>query len=209
MVRIRGRFGYYITYHLRQNKTYYLLLILALSIGVALGVVLHFTSGIGSYFLSDRDQQIFDFVTKEGSVFGFFYSKAINELVAFLLIFICGLSVYSSFLIGMFFVYHGLIFGACCCEIISIYKFMGVVNVFVLLVPINFVLFVVMLFFATACLSRAVIAKKYNIGFRSSFSFDRNFWKKIIFSFLFVILFVFVVSVVLSFILRSVSFVVF
>lgn len=208
-MRAKGRFGYYLSYHLRQSKIYYFLLGFCLVVGIALGVVLQFTSRLGGYLLSDKDQQVFDFVTHDGSILKFFYSKALNELFAFGIIFVCGLSVYSSFLIGLFFAYQGIIFGASCCQIIALYKLMGIVNVFVLLVPINAILFLIMLYFSVVCVRRAATAKRYNIRFKSSFSFERYFWREITISAVISVIFVLAVSVLYSIVLRSVSFVAF
>ena len=208
-MRAKTRFGYYFSYHFKECKTYYLVLSLTLFIGLIAGIILNFTTHFGNYILSDKDQYVFDFITHDGSILNFFYSKALNSFVAFILIFVSALSYYSSFLVGVFFVYQGLIFSASCCQIIALYKLMGIVNVFVLLIPINAILFALLIYFSVVCVERAYLAKKYNISFKNSFGFKRYYWREIILSFVSTNILILVISILYSIVLRSVSFVVF
>lgn len=207
MKRFSNRFSFFISYHFKQKKTFYIWFFISLFIGVILGIVLHFTSNFGGYLLSDSDQQIFDFITKDISAFDFFLSKVFDFIIAFCVVFLCCLSIYSSFLVYVFFAYQGMIFGSICCQIISLYGILGIVNVFILLIPINIILFCFLFFEGAVCMSRASLAKKYNIDFKNSFYYERYFFKQIIFDLIFAFCFLFFVTLIMLVALRSISFV--
>jgi len=204
-----GRLLNYFSYHIKQSKTSYLLISICLLIGITLGIVLHFTSSIGAFFLSDGDQQIFDFVTKDVSLVKFIFTKEGNLLLAFIILFACCLSVYSSFLGYAFFAYQGFIFAASCCQIISTFGLLGIINVVVILIPINLALFGIMAYFTAVSIERALLARKYKMSFKSSFAYKQYYWREICFSVLFGVLFVIIVGVICGIVLQSVSFVVF
>lgn len=185
----------------------YLALGLVLALGLGLGIVLHFTSGFGSRVISDNDQQIFDFVKNDVSVLDFFLSKLLDIVIAFVIIFVCGLSIYSGFLIYAFFVYQGMIFASVCCEIIASYGFLGVVNVLVVLLPVNLGLFALLFFESAVVLSRASVAHRYKMDFRSSFYYERGLFKCVLIAFVAAVVFVLAVAIVLSLVLRAVTFV--
>ena len=107
----------------------------------------------------------------------------------------------------MFFAYQGMIFSSVCCQIITSYGVLGVLNVFVVLLPINVILFLFLFYESAICVSRASTAKRYNIDFKNSFAYERGFFKQLLVCFVAAIIFVFIVSVILSIALRAVTFV--
>lgn len=207
MKRAKGKLGYYFSYHFSQKKGFYFGFLIALSVGLILGIVLHFTTSLGGYLLSDKDQHIFDFITKDASILDFFFSKLLDIVIAFVLIFVFSLSIYSSILVFVFFAYQGMILGSVCCQIISSYAFLGVLNVFLILIPINLCLFALLFYEASICVSRASFAKKYNMDFKSSFYYERGYFKQLGLGLGVTILFLLAVTLVLSIVLRAVTFV--
>ena len=156
-----GRIGYFFLEHLRHKKNLYVAFLLALIVGLVLGIVLQFTSSFGSALLSDDDQVIFDFIAKDVSVLDFFLSKILDVVIALALVFVCSLSIYSSFLVFVFLTYQGMILSLVCCQIVASYGFLGVLNVVLILLPVNLALFAFMFFEGAVCISRALMAKRY------------------------------------------------
>ena len=204
-----SRLNYYFSFHFRQSKQYYVLILLCTLVGAAIGIALHFTSGVGSFFLSDDDQQIFNIITKDSSIISFSLSKIGNFLVSLIILFVCALSAYSCFLCFAFFAYQGLLFAASCCQIISLYSLLGVFNVVLLLLPINIILFAFLSYFLAICLTRTMLAHKYKMSLKTSFLYCQYFWKEVAATTAIGVLFVIAVTIICNIVLRSVSFVIF
>lgn len=208
MARRKTKFWYSVFEHLSRKKATYSALSLCLLVGIVIGIIVELSNPIGTFFLSDRDLSVFDFVQDNGSVLGFFSGKLKNIVVAFLIIFCSNLSVFSSFLNFIFLVYQGFLFSSSCGAIISLNGFLGILNVVLILIPINAVLFICFLVASELTFSRAADARRYSINFKQSFAFQ-NFWRNFLLCFALAFVVCLIVSLVLPLLLKSVSFVAF
>lgn len=209
MARAKSRFWYSIFEHMSRKKAIYSALVLCFLIGVVIGVIVEITSSIGSLFLSDKSNSFFDFATNDVSTVDFFVDQLKNMLIAFFIIFATNLSIYSSFLNFIFLGYQGLLLSSSCGAIISSYGLLGIVNVVLIIVPINLALFVFYLAASELCFSRASDAKRYSINFKQSFAFQRHLVRNLLVCFVLALAVCIVVSLILPLILKSVLFVAF
>ena len=209
MKKIGTNIAYYFSYHFRQAKSLYFSIFVCALCGVVLGVVLHFTTTFGAFVLNDDNQLLFDFVSCDVSLAQFVVSKIGNLLIAFLILFVCSLSFYSSLICFAFFVYQNLLLSSCCCEIAGAYGTLGFANVLFVLIPVNVIMFLVLAYFCCVCLERMLLAKKYKMSLKTSFLYKRHFWREIVAAVSFGVLAILLLSVVYSILLRNVSFVVF
>lgn len=185
-----------INYHFRRNATLYTFTILALVVGIVLGLYLTFTDFNYTSLLTSSDKTMFDYITGTASYVDIFYSRLLSILGCLFIIFIFNLSVYTSFLGYIFIGYQTTLFVLSCSAIISLYGFTGLLNVLLFILPINVANIFVMVISNVLSTRRAVDQKEYRLNFFESFKED-----KYIYAFLICLLFALVICLIHSFVL--------
>lgn len=185
-----------ISEHFKNNKKGYIFSLLSVLIGIIVGLYLSFADYSYTSLLSSSDKNIFDYVTGSVSYSSVFYSRLLNNLLFILIIFVLNLTVFTSFLSLIFIGYQTCLIVLSCTAIISLYGFSGVLNVVLLVVPINVLNLVIILIMNSLCFKRAYNQNKYKLRFIDSFKeedFLKQFFICLVISFILCFIYCFIV----------------
>ncbi|MCR5553127.1 MAG: hypothetical protein K6F08_00015 [bacterium] len=192
-------------------KKYRLLIVfsfLCLLAGIVLGI---FSVDNNSSFLkvlNSSNKILLELIRGDAEPFALFFSKLLESVLLFLLIFVFSLSIYSCFLCFLFIIYQGLTLAIISATIIRAYSFSGILNVIFVICPINILWFCVIVLAITLCVARAYEAKKYNLSFNVSFKYF-EFFKKYVICFCFALIVVIVYSFIVPLLLKSFVYIVY
>ncbi|MBQ7452966.1 MAG: hypothetical protein IJS68_01715 [Clostridia bacterium] len=148
------------------------------------------------------DKNILNYISGSASTVSIFLSKLFESVVCFLLIYIFCLSSATALLSYVFFGYQNFLLAISCSVIIDIYGFPGVLNVAILIIPINLAVIFVMALAISVARIRAMEAKKYNEPLSASFKMS-GFYKKYLIVFLLMIVVCLIYSFIMPLLLKS------
>ncbi len=178
-----------------------------LLLGIVIGIIIATTSDSHLSLLTASDKVFYDYVN--GKV-GF--SKQVSRLIFSTMIldvifFILSLNYYLSYLTYLVIAYQGSLMFLSVTAVIAEYSFRGVLMTIFLSLPVNIIIFVFSIIFASVCVSRSFVAHK-----NKSFSYglnNKNFWISLIGLLLLNIAMSFIISFLFNIILRSRIFIIF
>jgi|GEM_PF-4016098 len=201
-------FGYNLKTHLKRSR----IIIIFSCIFLILGIILGFFGANSNIsfisILSKSDKLIFDYIKGTGSVVTVFFNKLGEFILLFALIYVFGLTIYTVFLNMLFIVYQAYVLTISVITLVEIYSINGLLNVIFLTIPLNLILFAVIILAITITTLRAYYAHKFNIAFATSFS-QFKFMQKFALCFFAGILVCAVYSFVYPLLLKSFSLIVF
>ena len=149
--RRNGFIKYSISDHFCQYKWLYLLFVLICLTGLILGFVLGFNKS-ENFSLNDLpDTVLVSFLNKSISPASMFFSRIFAFLGIFLLIWCLNLKGYLSWISFLIFLYQSFLIGINCALLISIYKFLGVVNVVLIFLPVHLVCLSLLIVWGVVC----------------------------------------------------------
>ena len=155
--------------HFKSNSTIYLFLGIVVVCGLLLGLYFSLTGYKYRSLLSGVDKNLFDYITGAASYSSIFYSRLINIILSFVVVFVLTLSIYTSILSLLYLAYQAALIVLSCAAIISLHGLSGVLNVLLLLLPVNIINLVVLSVFCVICVRRAKDQKDYKLKFFESF----------------------------------------
>ncbi len=170
-------YKYIITDHLNSSKGCFVIAGISCIIGIVIGIILAF--GTRSYFnlLTNNNQTIIKYIAGSASLTELFWSRLFSTMLAIIILFICSLHYYSSFLGYCYLTYQSALLAIISKTIISFYGFSGVINFIFLLLPTNLVLLTLYILLFSIFVRRAKLTYRYKTNFCSSFLSD-NFLLK-------------------------------
>ena len=164
--------------------SYYLGLAFVL-IGFVIGIFIVVTSDRYLSLIKAEDKVLFDFINGKAVFSKQFFRLLSKFVMPLVVLFLCGLSRFTSFLSFLFISYNGIMFFMSSYAVIVEFGFAGVLAFVLLFLPVNLLLFAEIIFFNEFCLSRCNLAKKYK---KFSYGFDSVFWLKVVLTVLLAIL---------------------
>lgn len=188
--------------HFRRNKSAYIFICVTIIIGVVLGIYLWVSDYSYLSLISSSDKILMDYIKGEAEYFSIFYSRFINVILSFLIVFVLNITAYTSILSFIFVGYQSLLTILTIASVINLYGLMGVLNVIFLILPINIINLIIMSVFLILCKERAVKQLKNKMNFMESF-FENNFLKWIIVCLLFGIVLCIISSFILPIFIKS------
>lgn len=162
-------YKYILTDHLKQNTYVYVLAGVSCLIGIIIGIILLF--GQKSYLglLTSGNQSLIKYMSGTADTFSLFYNRLFSGLLAVLILFLCTLTYYTIFLSYAYLTYQSALCTITFGTIISMYGFSGILNVVLLLLPCNLILFACYSVILSLFTSRAKRQHKYHQKFTDSF----------------------------------------
>lgn len=167
------RFIFEIKMHLKNNFWVYFFVVLAIVFGIGLGFFIVFSSSTYENILSPVDKNLFEYINGSVNISSLFFSKILNSILFLLIIFLTTLTIYTSFIAVLVIGYQCMLLVVSCGAIISLYGVSGVVNSLLLIIPINLANLIVMAFFCGVSISRAHVARRFNMDYKSSCSYTK------------------------------------
>lgn len=159
--RRNGFIKYSISDHFFQYKWFYLLFISICLIGIVLGFVVGFNKA-ENFSLNDLpDTVLVSFINKSISPASMFFSRIFAFLGFFLLIWCLNVKGYLCWISFLIFLYQSFLIGINCALLISLYKFLGVVNVVLVFLPVHLVCLCLLIVWGVVCFSQCQ-KQKYN-----------------------------------------------
>lgn len=163
-------------YYLSKRKKSYFFGLLFVFIGIVVGVFIVASSDRYLSLIKADDKVLFDFINGKAVFSKQFFRLLSKFVVPLVVLFLCNLSRFTSFLSFLFLLYNGVMFFMSSYAVIVEFGFAGVLVFILLFLPVNVMLFAEMIFFNEVCCSRCQLASKYK---RFSFGFDEAFWLKL------------------------------
>lgn len=199
--------GYYvkdkILKHYKENRTFYIVMLVAILAGVVLGIYLSVTGYKYTSLLNSSDKHMFDYITGKAEYSSIFSSRFFQCFFCLLLIFLFNLTFYTCFLNYIYIGYQTSLLVLTCFAITSIYGFSGVINVVLILLPINIIWIFIICVWACFCRERAKLQYKYKSKIFESFKLT-NLGIKFLFCFLVMLILCVLQSFVLPLLIKSV-----
>ncbi len=161
-----------VSLHLRRSRWVFFALAIVFLAGVALGICAICTDTSFTKILNPSDKLMFEFIAGTAPTVSIFFDKLLEFGLLFLAIFILNLSVYSGILSYAVFGFQAFLLVITCSVIISLYGFVGILNVIFFVVPINVCFLVICGLFISFTWARAKDAKRFNLNFGESFKFS-------------------------------------
>lgn len=190
--------------HLRDNmKTYYLILLFAI-LGLGVGLYLTLTGYKNTSLLVTDDKLLFDYITGTASYLAIFYTRLKTMLLSVLIILLCNLTYYTGFINYIYLVYQSSLIVLSCSGIISLYRLSGILNVIFFTIPVNVLNIITLSYLIAISLERSREMHKYKTRFIDSFK-QSNYFIKLGFGVLFMLLQIFISSFILPLFMRSLT----
>ena len=188
--------------HLKKSRIIFVLLAISILIGIVVGVVLVLSDVSFVGVLDFGNKNIFAYINGTASSLNIFFSKTIEACLSFLLIYLFCLSLSSSVLAFVFIGYQSMLLVITSSTLISLYGFAGILNVALLLVPINICLLLVFCLAISVGVIRAFESKKYREPFGYSFKLNK-FYPKFFICFVLIIALCAIYAFGLALVLKS------
>ena len=163
--------------HLKKCKTIFVFLAISILLGLILGLVLVFSDVGYTGVLAFSNKNIFAYINGTATSLNIFFEKLIETAVSFILIYVFCLSTISSILSFVFISYQSMLLVITSSALINLYGFAGILNVVLLLVPINVCLILVFCLAISVGVLRVQEAKKYHEPFGYSFKINKFYSK--------------------------------
>lgn len=206
-MRINKISKYDVKLYFKQNKISYILFIGALFIGVIIGLIISFTSDSYLNLLSSENKILYSIINGTANSAEVFFDKFFVLIVPIILIFLTGLNYYLSLTSFIFIAYQGSLLMLTSMAVVFTYGIKGFLNIVLIIVPLNLLYFMVLIFFASVCLSRSRKANKlksFSHGLKEEFFIFSS-----IASVLAVIVICFIGTIILPLFLRNAIFIIF
>lgn len=187
--------------YIRANKKMYLLCLLIVFVGLALGVYLVLSENMEQDVYTTTSLSLGEIIVNDYSGVEAFFECFFHLLLPLCILFVLSLNKYSMILGHCYLGFQGLLLGASIASVIVSFGVAGCLNALFLMLPINLLNFCVIISGVTIFYRRRILANSQHIKFLPSL---RLFLPKI----LYLVLGVVIVSIVYGFIypllLRSV-----
>jgi len=169
-----NRFGENIFYnfrgYLKENKSKLLYISMVSFFCVCLGIYFGLVEFDFLDILKRDDGILFDMVRGETDLMYLFWGKILECFCILLILVLFNLHYFFSFLNYLFISYQSIVFGATCISIIGNYSIQGVFCV-LLILPINIMIFFIIINLIIILQGRAKFAYRYNIRFIDSINY--------------------------------------
>lgn len=130
--------------HISRFKIFYLGLLGVFVIGIAVGI---FASGISGILFVDNALNYFYRLFNGGfNFFSHFLSRFLSNLLFVLIISVFSLHVFCFPLQVLYIFYRGFILGTACKTIVALFSFTGIINIIVIIVPMQIVIMFLLFF---------------------------------------------------------------
>ena len=150
-----------ISYHFKKNREYYILFMIVAFLSIFISYIVIISSDGYLNLIDSKNKTFYSFVNGTACLSELFWSKFISFVVPMLVIVLLGMNFYLSLFSYVLFGYQFSVFIMTIYSIIDIYGFAGVVDSFLLIIPLNLLFFCVMIFLSVTCLQRSRLANRY------------------------------------------------
>lgn len=189
-------------FHFKENIYRYVIIFAVCILAIAVGIYLAISGFSYSSLLTSADKNLFGYISGTAEYGSIFWSRFLSLLLCLVLIFCFNIVRETAFLNYIYLAYQMCLVVLSSSAIISLYGLSGILNVIFFVVPINFVNFALLSYVSVISMARATYAKKYRVGFVSSFR-ECSYLKRFLISFLVFFVFCALYSFVLPLILKS------
>ena len=162
-------------------------------IGVVIGLIIVFSNENYHLILSSRNKLLYSYINGSAEIGELFWGQLLKFLTPLILIFVCCLNMYLGVISFIFITYQSALLVLTSSALISLYGFSGVLNVLLVILPINLLYFVLLGFFVVLNFKRSLLARRYKYF---SYGFNREFFICLALGFITA----FIISIVSSFI---------
>lgn len=198
---------YDVKFYLKRHSLSYISFLVLLLVGVVFGVLIGLASDNYLKILNKENKVLYSIINGAFSSGSFFGKKLVQLIIPLIVIFLLNLNFYVGLLSYLIIAYQSGLLTLTIFAMVSVYRISGVLNVILIVVPINLVYLAIMIFFASACVARsrsAFVAKNFTYGMKST-----EFLSVIVISVILVFVLVFVSVIVLPFVLKNAIFIIF
>lgn len=198
--------SYDVRYHFRQNSGRYIAFSVFAILGIAIGIFVVFSNENYLSLLSTNNKILYTFINGTANTTQIFGRKLMSFMIPLLLVFLLGLNYYVSFLSYVFVAYQFALLVMSSASLVTVYGISGLINVLFLMLPINFIFFAILIFFAVTCIVRSKAATECG---RFGYGYDSRFFFKMALAIIGVIALTFVACMILPLFLKNANFIVF
>ena len=151
-----------------SNKKLYLLSIVVAVVGVALGVYMVLGEFMDAELYTTTDLELSEIILAERGFFELFFKNVWSLVLPFVLIFLLFTNNYTKFLSFFYLGYQGILLGASVASLIQESGLAGALNSLLVVIPINFINFFVIISWLVTCYKRLSVARLQRLSFKAS-----------------------------------------
>lgn len=193
--------------HFKKNGNFYFGFLGAILVGILIGITVIISSDSYVNVLSSSSKVLYSYINGTAHMGVIFWRNLVSFIVPMLLIFILNLNLFSGLISYIIVAYQSAMLLITSSALILIYGLSGVLNVLLILLPINMLYILALVYFSVVCLERGAVARAYKhfaYGFNSS-----SFWLKILAAFVMVLIITLVASILYPIFIKNAILVIF
>lgn len=164
-----NEYKYQLTNHFKQNLIYIVLGIIFLIVGIVVGIILSNSEKSYLGLLGEFDKNSLNYISGASNIMSIFWHHFFVGLSALVIIFIFCLNYFSSYLSLIYIAYQSCVATLAILSSISLYGFSSIITCALYQIPVNLILFAIVIVFYSVCASRSKTSKKENVKFAKSF----------------------------------------
>ncbi len=194
-------------HYFKLNSIWYVSFFITVIVGLLVGIIISLSSDSYLKILSSENKVLYNVINGTLTFGEQFWKRLMSGILPLVIIFLLSLNYYSGLLSFVYICYQSSLLSMCSSALISVYGLSGVLNVVLLVLPLNLLYLCVIIFYTTTCLSRSYFAKRYK---QFSYNFnDHCFWIKILAGFFCILVLSLITAGVIPMIIKSTIYVIF
>ncbi|MBP3581688.1 MAG: hypothetical protein J6J33_02930 [Clostridia bacterium] len=192
--------------YLYNNKAYYIYFSMFFFIGIVVGIILSLTNESFYELLSSNKKMVFSIMNGTIDYLSLFWKLLFQFFVPMVILFALNLNFYLGKLSYIFVSYQALSMVVSFSAIIGSFGLFGIINILIILLPINILYFLVLFYFGAVLRNRSKIARRSRFVFDG---FDNEFLLKMLFGLLVILVLSLFAGLVLPVFLKTFSFIIY
>ena len=192
--------------YLEKNKSIYLVLLLCFFAGLIVGIIIAVSKTSYLGLLNIKDKNFVSLINGAYAPMTLFWKCFSKILILFIIIFLFSLNFYLNILNFVIVIYQSSLLFLSCLAIIQSYNFLGFLKVFLIVLPVNIILFILIFFWIVCCSIRSKMANRLNVF---NAGFDNVFFRCLYICLFLIFVYSIIISFVLPLILKSAIFLIF
>ncbi len=192
--------------YLYKNRAYYVYFSMFFFVGIIIGIVLAFTNESFYELLSSNKKIVFSIMNGTVDYLSLFWKVLFQFFISVLILFLLNLNFYLGTLSYIFIAYQAMTMVVSYSAIIGSFGVFGIINVLIILLPVNLTFFVLLFYFGTIFRERSKIPKISGVMFDG---FNSEMRLKILFGLLLLLVLSLLAGVVLPTFFKIFSFIIY
>ena len=192
--------------YIYSNRAYYIYFGMSFFIGLIVGIVLSLTNESFYELLSSNKKLVFSIMNGTADYLSIFWKCLFQVFIPLLILFLLSFNYYLGKLSYLFVLYQSASMVVSYSAIIGSFGFFGILNVLIIMIPVNLIYFLCLFYFGTICRIRSVTIKNLN---NILSGLDNEFFIKTVIAFIIIFLLSLFAGVLLPIFFKTFSFIIY